>query len=141
MSESPTTGAAARAADRPLSPHLLAWRWHITMATSILHRLTGAGLYVGALILVGWVVSLAAGREAYAAYSGALGSTPGLIVLALLTLCLFYHLANGIRHLVWDFGRGFAPKTADATAWLVLAIAVVATGALWAWLLTRGSGA
>ncbi|HLK26006.1 MAG TPA: succinate dehydrogenase, cytochrome b556 subunit [Caulobacteraceae bacterium] len=141
MSESPTTDAAARAADRPLSPHILAWRWHVTMATSILHRLTGAALYVGALILVGWALALASGPDAYDLYAGALGSPLGLIVLIGLSLCLFFHLANGIRHLVWDFGRGFAPKTADATAWLVLAIAVAATVALWAWLLLRGGGA
>ena len=140
MSESPSENAAARAADRPLSPHLLAWRWHITMATSILHRLTGMALYVGALILVGWALALAAGPGPYATYSEALGSPLGLIVLAGLTLSLFYHLANGIRHLVWDFGRGFAPKTADATAWLVLAIAVIATGALWAYVL-KAAGA
>ena len=141
MSENPSTSAAARAADRPLSPHILAWRWHVTMLTSILHRLTGAALYIGALILVGWALALAAGRGPYEAYAGLLASPLGLIVLVGLTLCLFYHLANGVRHLVWDFGRGFAPKTADATAWLVLVVAVVATGALWGWALTRGSGA
>ncbi len=141
MSESPSTSAAARAADRPLSPHILAWRWHITMAASILHRLTGAALYVGALLLVGWALALAAGPGPYATYAGLLGSPLGLIVLGGLTLCLFYHLANGIRHLVWDFGRGYAPKTADATAWLVIGFAVIATAALWVYVLTRGGGA
>jgi succinate dehydrogenase / fumarate reductase cytochrome b subunit len=140
MSESPTQSTAAKAADRPMSPFLI-WRWHITMATSILHRVTGAALYAGALLLVGWVVALAAGPAPYGAYTGLLGSPLGLVVLAGLTLCLFFHMANGIRHLAWDFGSGFKLHTADATAWLVIAFGVVATLGYWAYALlgSRGS--
>jgi succinate dehydrogenase / fumarate reductase cytochrome b subunit len=134
MSESPTQNPAARAADRPMSPFLI-WRWHVTMLTSILHRVTGAALYVGALILVGWVAALAAGADPYGAYVGLLGSPLGLIVMAGLTLCLFYHLANGIRHLAWDFGVGFGLRAADATAWLVIAFGVAATLGYWAYAL------
>jgi succinate dehydrogenase / fumarate reductase cytochrome b subunit len=137
MSDSPTQSTAAKAADRPMSPFLI-WRWHVTMATSILHRATGAALYVGALVLVGWVVALAAGPKAYAAAMGLLGSPAGLFVLAGLTFCLFYHMANGVRHLVWDFGAGFKPRTADATAWLVLAFGVVAALGYWAYALFGG---
>jgi succinate dehydrogenase / fumarate reductase cytochrome b subunit len=129
MSEQPVS-SAARAAARPMSPFML-WRWHVTMFTSILHRVTGAALYGGALLLVGWAFALAAGRTPYATYMGLLGSPLGKLVLVGLTLCLFYHLANGVRHLVWDFGKGFEPKTASGTAWLVLAVAVVATAAVW----------
>jgi succinate dehydrogenase / fumarate reductase cytochrome b subunit len=139
MSESPTQTAAAKAADRPMSPFLI-WRWHITMLTSILHRATGAALYVGALIVVGWVVALAAGPGAYGAYTALLGSPLGLVVMAGLTLCLFFHLANGIRHIVWDFGAGFRLATADATAWLVIAFAVVAAIGYWAYALLRSRG-
>lgn len=134
MSESPTQNTAARAADRPMSPFLI-WRWHVTMATSILHRATGAALYVGALLIVGWVAALAAGPETYGAFVGVLGSPLGLIVLAGLTLCLFYHLANGIRHLAWDFGAGFRLPMAGATAWLVIAFGLVATLGYWAYAL------
>jgi len=134
MSESPTQKPAARAADRPMSPFLI-WRWHVTMATSILHRVTGVALYAGALVLIGWIVALAAGPDAYGAYVGVLGSPLGLVVLAGLTLCFFYHLANGIRHLLWDFGLGFKPRTADATAWLVVAFGVAATLGYWAYAL------
>jgi succinate dehydrogenase / fumarate reductase, cytochrome b subunit len=134
MSESPTEHAAARAADRPMSPFWI-WRWHVTMATSILHRVTGAALYASALLLVGWVAALAGGRGAYGAYMGVLGSPVGLLVLAGLTVCLFYHMANGVRHLVWDFGAGFKPRTADATAWLVLAVSVLAALGYWAYAL------
>lgn len=116
---------------RPQSPHLQVWRWHITLAASILHRLTGIGLYVGLLVLAGWALALASGPEAYGAYMGLLGSILGRVVLFGMTVCLFFHLANGLRHLAWDAGKGFAPRTADATAWAALAFGVVAAAAVW----------
>jgi succinate dehydrogenase / fumarate reductase cytochrome b subunit len=121
---------------RPLSPHVQVWRWHVTMATSILHRATGVGLYGGALILAGWALALAAGESAYVAYMGLLGSVLGKLVLFGITVCAFYHLANGIRHLVWDAGRGFELKTANSTGWAALAFGVVASVAVWALVLT-----
>ncbi len=132
------TGAPALR-PRPLSPHLQVWRWHITMATSILHRVTGVGLYVGALVLTGWAVSLASGPDAYAAYTGLMGGLLGKLVMIGLTLCVFFHMANGLRHLVWDIGKGFLPKTAEFTAVVVLAFAVVATAVVWAIALLTGS--
>ena len=108
------------------------WKWHITMATSILHRATGIALFVGSFLLVGWFIALAMGPEAYGAYSGLIGSIIGQILLFGFTLAIFYHLANGIRHLVWDAGAGYAPSTASFTAWLVIGFAVIASIALWA---------
>ena len=70
----------AETRDRPLSPHLTIWRWHITMASSIAHRATGVALYVGALILAGWALSLAAGPAAYGDYMALLGSWLGKLV-------------------------------------------------------------
>jgi succinate dehydrogenase / fumarate reductase, cytochrome b subunit len=131
-----TPGARAR----PLSPHLQVWRWHVTLATSILHRLTGMALYAGALILAGWALALASGPVAYGDYVGLLGSLPGRIVLFGVTLSAFFHLATGVRHLVWDLGKGFAPATATATAWVSLVFAVAASIALWAWLAMAGGG-
>lgn len=123
----------------PVSPHLLTgglfsrplWRWHITMWTSILHRVTGIVLYVGVLIAAAWAISLAAGPEAYAAFKAAMGSILGLVVMFGLTLSLFYHLANGVRHLVWDTGHAFDLKSADASAVVVFAFAAAATLAVW----------
>jgi len=123
---------------RPLSPHLQVWRWHVTLAASILHRAAGVAIYFGILILAGWVLALHAGVQAFAAYTGALASTPGLVVLFLITLALLFHLANGVRHLVWDVGFGFAPKTADATAWGAFAFALVANVGLWLALAASG---
>ncbi len=117
--------------DRPMSPHLQVWRWHVTMATSILHRATGMALYVGILVLAGWVVALASGADAFGAYCVLLGSPPGLVVLFGLTVAFLYHLANGVRHLVWDSGKGFEPKTADMTGWAAIAFGLVAGVLIW----------
>jgi len=117
--------------ERPLSPHLQVWRWHVTMLTSILHRASGVALYVGALILAGWAVSLAGGPDAYAAYQGLLASPLGRVVLFGLTLAVTYHLANGVRHLTWDAGHGLDVKSANASAVAVIAFTIVASVALW----------
>jgi succinate dehydrogenase / fumarate reductase cytochrome b subunit len=115
-----------------MSPHLSVWRWHITMATSILHRATGIALYVGALIAAAWAMSLAGGPEAYAMFKALLGSPLGKLVMFGLSVCLFYHLGNGVRHLVWDSGHGLDVKSANASAVTVLAFTIAATIAAWA---------
>ena len=134
------TDAPTKRREPPKSPHLvtgglsspLLWRWHITMWTSILHRATGVALYVGALIIAAWAVSLASGPEAYADFKALLGSFLGKVVMFGLTLSVFYHLGNGIRHLVWDTGHGLDIKSANASAVAVFAFAAAATLAIWA---------
>jgi succinate dehydrogenase / fumarate reductase cytochrome b subunit len=116
---------------RPLSPHVQVWRWHVTMAASILTRVTGSALYGGAILLMGWAVALASGPVVYDGYAGLLGSIPGKIALFGLTLSAFYHLFAGLRHLVWDSGKGFAPAVASRTAWAAIGCAVVASLVVW----------
>ncbi len=133
------TDAPTPRRERPVSPHLmtggfgspLLWRWHITMWTSILHRATGVALYVGALIVAAWAISLGAGPDAYADFKAVLGSIPGKVVMFSLSVCVFYHLANGVRHLVWDSGHGLDIKSANASAVVVFAFAAAATLAIW----------
>ena len=132
--------ASPQSRPRPVSPNIQlnggVWRWHLTMVASILHRVTGIGLYVGAFVLMAWALSLAGGADAYAAFTAIAGTWFGRLVLFGLTLSAFYHLANGVRHLAWDLGYGFRPKTATDTAWLVIAVAIVASVGLWALVLT-----
>ena len=123
---------------RPLSPHWQVWRWHVTMAASILHRLAGMGLYLGLLILAGWALSLELGSDTFAAYTGALASPLGYLILFLIILGWLFHLANGVRHLFWDLGKGFRPRTADATAWIAIAFAALGTAAVVAALVAKG---
>jgi succinate dehydrogenase / fumarate reductase cytochrome b subunit len=117
--------------DRPLSPHLQVYRWQWTMALSILHRVTGVGLGLGSILLVYWLAAAAGGAGTYARAQGFVGSWFGLLLLFGFSLALFYHLANGIRHLFWDAGRGFELKTAYASGLAVLVAAVVLTGFAW----------
>jgi len=117
--------------DRPLSPHLGVYRWQISNTLSILHRLTGVGLAVGLFCLVAWLVALASGPGAHATVSGLLGSAVGLLALAGFSFCFFYHLANGIRHLAWDAGLGFARETARRSGWLTVSAAVLLTLMFW----------
>ena len=117
--------------ERPLSPHTTIWRWHLTMATSILHRASGCALYGGGLILAVWAMTLAAGPEAYGTFKAVMGSFPGKIVMFGLTLATFYHLAKGIQHLIWDAGHGYNLKTATMGAIATIAFAIAATLAVW----------
>jgi len=126
------TDATPRLRDRPLSPHMQVWRWHVTMLTSILHRVTGVGLYGGALILATWAVTLAVGKECNDAFTALLGSPIGKLAMFLLTLSVFYHLANGVRHLTWDAGKGLDVKSANSSAIAAFAFTIAATLAVWA---------
>jgi succinate dehydrogenase / fumarate reductase cytochrome b subunit len=143
MSEaaSGSKGTARGPANRPMSPHLSVWRWHVTMFTSIAHRATGMALYVGALVLAGWVASLAGGATSYGGYMRLLGSPLGLLVLFGLTVSFLYHLANGVRHLFWDTGKGLETKTADMSGWAAIVFGVVAAVLIWIIAFIRLGGA
>jgi len=123
---------------RPLSPHLQVWRWHVTMLASILTRITGSALYGATALIVLWLGSLAFGREAYEVFVSFAGSPPGLIVWFGLTVCLLYHFAAGVRHLIWDAGAGLSPKAADLASHLSIWFGVIASVAFWAALLASG---
>ena len=123
---------------RPTSPHLQIWRWHVTMLGSILHRITGSGLVGGAVLVALWLGALAFGPGAYDTFAGLAGSPLGLIVWFALSLAGFYHLASGIRHLIWDTGAGLSPKGASTLTTVTLVFTVVAALAFWGWLFASG---
>lgn len=123
---------------RPMSPHLQVWRWHVTMAASILTRITGGALYFAVVLLVGWIAALAFGPEAYAAFVAIAGSPLGLLVWFGLTVALLYHFAAGVRHLIWDTGAGLTPKQADLLSWVSIAFGAIASVLFWAWLFADG---
>src|SRR5665213_2199182 len=114
-------------AERPLSPHLQIYKWPLTMATSIAHRATGLALSAGAVFLVWWLVAAASSEAAFADAQWFFGSWLGLIFLFGWCWSFFYHLCNGIRHLVWDAGHGYDLQTAYRSSQLVLAASVVLT--------------
>lgn len=117
--------------DRPLSPHLQVYRWQLTMAMSILHRITGAGLGVGLLLLTWVLVAAAIGEDAYYTAMDFISSPLGILLMFGWTAALYYHLFNGIRHLIWDTGRLLSLKGAYASGYIVLALTIIATIATW----------
>lgn len=123
---------------RPLSPHLQIWRWHITMFSSIMHRVTGSASVAGAILIAAWLVALAMGREHYTCFLTLASSPLGLLVWFGLSLAGFVHLTGGLRHLIWDTGTGFEPKKADQIALWTMILGVVLTLAFWAVLFATG---
>ncbi len=118
--------------NRPLSPHLQVYRPQITSTLSILHRFTGVALAVGTLVLIYWLAAAASGAEAFATAQGIIGSFIGRLLLFGWTFALFYHLCNGIRHLVWDAGYGFEIDTAERSGWVTVAASAALTLLSWA---------
>ena len=118
-------------AERPLSPHLQIYRPQISTVLSILHRITGAGLSVGSLLLAVWLWSAAYSPEFYASFIELAGSIIGKIFLFGWTFAFYYHLCNGIRHLMWDVGYGYDIPTFTRTGFLVVIATFVLTGMTW----------
>ncbi len=123
-------GRSARP-ERPLSPHLQVYSLLINMVMSIVHRITGAALYIGSLLLASWLFAAAAGPEYYDDVAGLLGSIPGKIILLGYTWALMHHLLGGLRHFIWDTGRGYDLKTVDLLSWGTLAGSLALTAMIW----------
>lgn len=127
--------------ERPLSPHLGIYRWQVSNTLSIIHRGTGLLLAIGALFLVGWLVSIVAGFNTYVRFNAFFQGPVGVLMLFGWTFCFFYHLGNGIRHLFWDAGKGFEMRQARASGWAVVIAAVLLTAGFWVSALVDGPGA
>ena len=119
--------------ERPLSPFMLPiwYRFQITSALSILHRLTGIGLAVGSILLAWWLISVAVGGELFEATHRFLVSPIGIVLLFLWSVAFFYHLCNGIRHLAWDAGYGFEIRTAARSGYAVIVMTALLTLLAW----------
>ena len=129
--EGDRSGRVLPGAVRPLSPHLQVWRWHVTMAASILHRLSGFGLVAGIVLVIGWLACLLAGPESFATCQAVYGSLIGILVWIGVSWSAFYHLASGIRHLVWDTGAGLSIGAANVGSWASIGFSVGTTSVLW----------
>lgn len=123
--------ATERAAERPLSPHLQIYSPLINMVMSIVHRITGVALYAGTLLLAWWLVAAASGPTYFAFVSSIAGHPLGLLVLAGYTWALMHHMLGGLRHLIWDTGRGFDLATVNRLCWGTLVVSLGATALIW----------
>ena len=118
--------------ERPLSPHLQIWRLTFTMIMSGLHRITGMGLYVGTLLLVWWLVAAATSARQYDVVNAVFSSWIGRLVLFGYTWTLMHHMLGGIRHFIWDTGRGFEPVEREFLARATIIGSIALTFAVWA---------
>jgi succinate dehydrogenase / fumarate reductase cytochrome b subunit len=118
-------------AGRPLSPHLSIYRPMLTMMMSIAHRLTGVSLAIGFLLLTWWLVAASAGPAAYAIVNHFFASMVGRLLLFLFSWALIHHMLGGIRHLIWDTGRGLDKTSIEIFAWLTIIGSIVFTIVVW----------
>jgi len=114
---------------RPLSPHLGVYKFMYTMSLSILHRITGIAATIGFLLFTGWLMALASGPDSYARAMQVLGSPFAKLLLVGFTFSFIYHFCNGIRHLVWDTGRGLERAQARRSGAVVVVAALLLTSA------------
>ncbi len=122
---------AAQEARRPLSPHLQIYRPMLTMMMSITHRITGAGLYMGTLLLAWWLIAAATGPEAFATANWFMGSIIGRLILFGFTWALFTHMMGGIRHMIQDTGRAMEHPQREYLAQMSLWGGIILTVAVW----------
>jgi succinate dehydrogenase / fumarate reductase cytochrome b subunit len=123
-------GSTQRA--RPLSPHLQVYKLTLTMMMSIVHRITGAALYFGMLLLAWWLIAAASGPNAYANVEWFIGSLIGRLVLLGYTWALIHHMLGGIRHLIWDTLHGIEPPEREMLTLATLIGSVTLTLLVWA---------
>lgn len=118
-------------AERPLSPHLSIYKWQISSVLSIFHRATGVGLTFGLLFVSCWFSAAATSANSYDSVVAYVHSPLGLLVLFGLSFALYYHLLSGIRHLLWDIGKGYGLKEMAATGWMVVILSLGLTAITW----------
>jgi len=127
----PTMSQPKAPAARPLSPHLSIYRLTLSMAMSVLHRITGMALYGGTLLLVWWLLAVATGPGAYAAFQSVASSILGRLVLFGYTFAVLHHMLGGLRYLIWDTGTGFGAAEREFMVRANLLGSIVLTILLW----------
>lgn len=130
MSEA-SAAPVVRKRPRPLSPHLQIYKPQITSVMSIFHRITGVGLSFGTLLLVCWLTAAATGPEAYGKVQAFMASPIGILLLMGWSWALMYHLCTGVRHLVWDMGKGLSIPAVYASGYAALGISTILTLVIW----------
>lgn len=128
-------------ANNPLSPHLQVYKPQLTSILSISHRISGVFLSLGTVVLLYWLVSAALGEQAYNNARQVLAMPLVQLVLLGWTYAFFLHLCSGLRHLMFDTGRGLEIATAYKTGYAVIAASIMLTALSWGCVLAQGGGA
>lgn len=131
MANAETSGIVRKS--RPLSPHLQVYSPLINMVMSIVHRITGVALYFGTLLLAAWLIAAAMGPAEFAEVNRLFASPLGMVVLLGYTWALIHHMLGGLRHLIWDTGRGFDIDTINTLSWGSILLSLGLTAAIWVW--------
>jgi succinate dehydrogenase / fumarate reductase, cytochrome b subunit len=131
MAEPDAGAATGPQRSRPLSPHLQIYRPMLTMTMSIVHRITGAALYFGMLLIAWWLIAVASGPNAYGNFEWAMGSLIGRVVLFGYTWALLHHTLGGIRHLIWDTLHGLEPEAREMLTLATLVGSISLTLVVW----------
>ena len=116
---------------RPLSPHLSVYRWQVTNTLSIIHRLSGVVLYFGSLLLPIWIFAVAFGGPFGDRIVFLITHPFSVVPLIGLSFAFFYHSFNGIRHLLWDIGKGFEPNQLRNSGIAVVILSSGMTALFW----------
>jgi succinate dehydrogenase / fumarate reductase, cytochrome b subunit len=117
--------------NRPLSPHLQIYKPIPTMVASIVHRITGAALYFGTVLVAWWLIAAASGPDYFEFVQKIMGSIVGRLVLFGYTWALMHHMIGGIRHLIWDTGAMFDKHTSTRMAYVSIVLSVALTLVIW----------
>ena len=117
--------------NRPLSPHLQIYRWYFTMFLSILHRVTGFGLALGAPLLVWWLFAALQGADGFAQFHAFTHSIIGMVMLAGWLFAMVFHFMNGVRHMVWDTGKMLSKSGGRTSGIVVFTASIIITVAIW----------
>ena len=123
--------------NQPLSPHLSIYKWQVTNTLSILHRFSGALLFLAAIDFSIWLASIAMGENSYTLISSLFSSPLALAIWVAVSFSFFYHSLNGLRHLAWDFGKGFETHQVNYSGFIVVFLSLALTSSFWFLLLTK----
>jgi succinate dehydrogenase / fumarate reductase cytochrome b subunit len=129
-----------RALQRPVSPHLTIYRPLINMVMSILHRITGIANYVGTVLLAVWLFAAASGERPFDAVNQLFRHPLGQLILLGYTWSVLHHMLGGIRHLIWDTGRGLEIWSVNLLSWLTISGSLALTAAIWSLALFYNGG-
>lgn len=117
--------------ERPLSPHIQIYKPLINMVMSIIHRITGVALYLGTLLLAWWLIAAATSPQYFNYVSSWFQTLPGQLIMIGYTWALLHHMLGGLRHFVWDTGKGFDLATIDKLSWGTIILSLIGTAAVW----------
>lgn len=120
--------------NRPLSPHLTIYRPQMTSISSIFVRITGNALLAATLLLIAWLLAASTSAAAFEWVQCVITSWFGDLVFLLSIWALWYHVLGGLRHLIWDTGRGLELKTAERMGWMMIIGSLLLTAYTVIWL-------